>query len=49
MIPLVTVAGLELWALLLLLFTWALPVIAYILYRIDVKRNDGRISILGMR
>lgn len=49
MVIAVTVAGLPIESVVLFLLPWLSIVLAYVLYRIDVERGDGEISVFGWR
>lgn len=42
-----TIGGIPAASVLLLVMTWGVVVLAYVLYRIDVKRTGGYVSVFG--
>lgn len=47
MLVAVTVAGLPIESVVLFLLPWLFVVLAYVLYRIDVARGDGEVTVFG--
>lgn len=47
MVVAITVAGLPVESVLMFMIPWLTVVVAYVLYRIDVKRAGGEVTVFG--
>ncbi|SDJ34407.1 hypothetical protein SAMN04515672_0253 [Natronorubrum texcoconense] len=45
----IALSGLPIGTTLAVLVTMLMPVVAYLLYRIDAQRGDGRVTVFGKR